>query len=85
MKMELYNYAITPIVFPEGREVEITVRPLGDHAAFRQESYTILLHEIDDMYSKRNQKLENVKPCEDGCLRFSAVFTGEREHFVYIK
>ena len=51
MKMELYNYAITPIVFPEGREVEITVRPLGDHAAFRQESYTILLHEIDDMYT----------------------------------
>lgn len=85
MKMELYNYAISPIVFPEGREVEITVRPLGDHAAFRQESYTILLHEIDDMYSKRNQKLENVKPCEDGCLRFRAVFTGEREHFVYIR
>ena len=85
MKPELHNYAIYPIVFPEGREVEITIRPLGHHAAFRSESYTILLHEMDNMYSKRNQALENVKPCEDGCIRFKATFTGEREHFVYVR
>ena len=33
MKRELINYDIFPKVIPTGKEVTITVKPLGGHAA----------------------------------------------------
>ena len=34
MKQTLYDYDVYPLVFPAGVPTEITVRPLGAHAAF---------------------------------------------------
>ena len=34
MKRELINYDIFPKVIPVGREVSITIKPMGGHAAF---------------------------------------------------
>ena len=34
MKTELHYYDIFPKVFPAGKEVEITIKPLGYHADF---------------------------------------------------
>ena len=51
MKMELHNYAVSPIVFPVEKEVTITIRPLGAHVAFQQKEYEIRLMDIDNLSS----------------------------------
>jgi len=83
MKAELHNYEIFPISFPEEKEITLTVRPLGVHAAFKAETYRVELMDIDNLQFNRNETL-TVSPDGDGCLRFSAVFHGEKEHFVRI-
>ncbi|MBR5446270.1 MAG: hypothetical protein IKV57_09105 [Clostridia bacterium] len=83
MKMELYNYAIFPIVFPAEKEVTITIRPLGDHVSFKAPEYTLQLMDIDDLASKKNESF-TVKPDEDGCIRVTAAFHGEKEHYIRI-
>ena len=45
MKRELLNYDIFPKVLPVGKEVTITVKPLGGHAAFAQnKEHTVAIH-----------------------------------------
>jgi len=83
MKAELYNYSIYPIVFPEGKEVTLTIRPLGAHAAFAPKAYTIYLLDIDDWNSDKNIRIP-VVPDEDGCIRFKTTFYGEKEHYVKV-
>ena len=34
MNIELHDYDLYPKVFPVGREVELTLRPLGKQSAF---------------------------------------------------
>ena len=34
MKRELINYDIFPKVIPVGKEVTVTIKPMGGHAAF---------------------------------------------------
>ena len=49
MKRELINYDIFPKVLPIGREVEITVKPLGGHAAFQKDAdHTIAIHTMTE-------------------------------------
>ena len=44
MKRELINYDIFPKVIPVGKEVTITIKPMGGHAAFRAGAeYTIAI------------------------------------------
>lgn len=83
MKMELYNYAISPIVFPAEKEVTITIRPLGAHVAFQQKEYEIRLMDIDNLSSTANE-VQHIAPCGDGCIRVTAVFHGEKEHYIRI-
>ncbi len=81
---DLLNYSITPIAFPAEKEIEFTIRPLGDHAAFRRdEEYTLQLLPIDDCDSKDIQTMA-VTAAEDGCIRFKTVLHGEKEYYARI-
>jgi len=84
---ELRNYDIFPKVVPAGKTSEITVKPLGWHAAFKQKSYALQLCPLDEgnpaQYPDRPNKFEyEVSPQEDGCIRFSFEFFGEQQFFV---
>lgn len=86
IKLELTNYDIFPKVFPCDKEIEITIKPLGLHAAFEGE-YAIWLRQLTQgnnlRYPERNNLVEyKVTPDADGCLRFKHAFVGEQEHFV---
>ncbi|MBQ4353258.1 MAG: hypothetical protein IJC71_00040 [Clostridia bacterium] len=89
MKSELYNYRIFPMIFPAGDEVTLTVKPLGDHAAFRGE-YHISVHRLDagsprpDGCYAYNRADYDVSPDEDGCLRITYTAASEGEHFVRV-
>lgn len=90
MKTELSYYDIFPKVFAENRGVKITVKPLGWHAAFDPDTTYIVgirpMSEADLHQSpERDNKAEyKVKPCGDGCIRFSHTFRGEQEHYIRI-
>ena len=81
MKMELHDYDIYPKVFPVGTEVEITVKPLGVHAAFSGE-YKIMVQRLDGghighAFSAWNHTDYCVTPYDDGTLRFT--YTADKE------
>ena len=86
MKAVLYNYDIYPLVFPVGKQVTLTVKPLGDHAAFSGE-YRVLIHRVDAgnpnmaLYS-RNKTEYAVTPDADGCLRILCGFIRERNNWL---
>ncbi len=87
-KLELFNYDIFPKVFSCGKEIEVTIKPLGAHVAFSGE-YTLELREITQgnsmRYPERNNLIEyKVTPCEDGCIRFKHTYRDEQEHYVDI-
>lgn len=90
MKPILYNYDIYPKVFLGGREQKITIQPLGLHAEFVQDHiYTLRIFKVDQsnpsVYPERSGRSElTVEPDCDGCLRFSAFFEGEGEHFINV-
>ena len=91
MKTELYNYDVYPKVFPVGKAVEITIRPLGRHAAFAaDEEISVgvlpLLHRRmvlarDDEHCQTRIML---RPQSDGCLRFTHMFEMEQEFFLLL-
>lgn len=86
MKTELHNYDIYPKVFLVGTPVTITIRPLGDHVAFTGNEEFILIsiaHGAVNDYPERSnyKKLETVLG-EDGCIRFTHVFSEESEYLI---
>ena len=88
VKLELMNYDIFPKVFRCDTPVEVTIKPLGLHAAFSGE-YTIQVRAFNEgnivRYPERNNLKEYpVTPCEDGCLRFTHTYKDEQEHYVDI-
>ncbi len=88
VKLELTNYDIFPKVFRCDTPVEVTIKPLGLHAAFSGE-YTIQVRALNEgnivRYPERNNLKEYpVTPCEDGCLRFTHTYKDEQEHYVDI-
>ncbi len=88
MRTELYNYDIFPKVVTAGKEVEITIRPLGLQSAFAEETVLKVypLHErIYELDETPRQRAEyKLTPCADGCLRFSHTFYGEQEYYILI-
>ena len=90
MKQVLYDYDIYPKVFLVGYEKQITVQPLGDHAAFeRGREYTLRVYKVNEgspnIYKERGGRFERrVKPDDSGCLSFSGEFDSEGEYFVNI-
>ena len=89
MKAELYNYDIFPKVFLVNNEVQITIKPLGAHAAFAdkvQVSITSLIHGLPHLYPDTNPiSSYELTPDADGCLRFTHVFGEESEYRIFLE
>ncbi len=68
--------------------MEITVKPLGAHAAFNPDlTYTLSVRPLDAGQDFRYPTRPNackyeVRPCSDGCIRFKHAFVGEQEHYI---
>jgi hypothetical protein len=90
MRPELYNYEVVPSVFLAGTEKQITVRPLGRHAAFVPgQEYTLRVLQVDRAEERRyagsaGGRSFTVVPDGDGCLRFRMVFPAESQYFIHI-
>ena len=90
MKTELHYYDIYPKVFPEGREIHITIKPLGWHCAFDSAaSYTVGIRPMSEADPHNSPHRDNkteyiINPDIDGCLRFSHIFRGEQEQYIRI-
>ncbi len=90
MKQILYNYDIYPKVFLGDRGQKITIQPLGLQAEFVQDHiYTLKIFKVNQsnpsVYPERSGRSElTVEPDCDGCLRFTAFFEGEGEHFINV-
>lgn len=90
MKGVLYSYDVYPKVFLADREKQITIQPLGDHAAFAADKdYTLRIYKVNQAnprpYPERGGRFEVVtKPESDGCLRFTGLFEGEGEFFINV-
>lgn len=83
----LHNYDIYPKVFLTGKEVGITIKPLGWHAAFDPDyEYTVTVRPVTEGEAKAERTLYTfkTKPCADGCIRFKNTFAWEAENFVRI-
>ena len=88
VKTELVNYDIYPKVFPCGKAVEVTIKPLGAHVAFNGE-YTIQVKALNQGFWKRYPDRNNlseykVTPDENGCLKFTHTYMDEQEHHIEI-
>lgn len=82
VRQELQNYDIFPKVILVGEPAEITIRPLGRHAASEGE-YTLGVWPLTRTYRNDNNNTDyTVKVCDDGCIRFTHTFTFESEHFI---
>ena len=87
MKSELYDYDIFPKVFPVGKEVTVTIKPMGQHAAFTESSYEMLLCPLDQGTERDYPHYSGfehfeLKPEADGCLRFAHTYPAEEEYFI---
>ena len=90
MHPALYNYDVFPKAFLGDRETTVTVQPLGGHAAFKADHvYTVHVRKVANSsphlypeYSGRSTL--TATPDADGCLRFTAYFEGEGEHYLRI-
>ncbi len=90
MKTDLHNYDIFPKVVPMGKEVEICIKPLGDHADFAGKgSIKVCVRPfnegVPDHYPERANYFEYAPVFdENGVLHFRHTFNGEQEHFVRV-
>lgn len=88
MKTELHYYDIFPKVFPAGKEVTITIKPLGYHADFKNpDGISLFVYGLDDGnprdYPYRGNGIE--VPFEfDGCIKFTHTFPTEQQYFIRI-
>lgn len=89
MKTELHYYDIFPKVFLVNEEAHITIKPLGDHAAFScavQVSVSSMIQGLPMLYPERNSLCTyHVAPDADGCIRFTHVFGEESEYRIYLE
>ncbi len=88
MRTELHYYDIYPKVFPAGKEVTITIKPLGYHAEFKNPDDIVLkIFGLDDgdprNYPHRGNGYE--VPFEfDGCIKFTHTFPREQQYYARI-
>ncbi|MDR0531245.1 MAG: hypothetical protein LBG83_04175 [Oscillospiraceae bacterium] len=84
---ELHNYDIYPKVVPVGVRAELTVRPLGRHAALRAAGYELIVRPLGegspwDYPDRPNCAKIEAKPEPDGCIRFAFEFPSEQEYYI---
>jgi len=88
MKQVLYDYDIFPLVFPVGDPTELTIKPLGIHAAFSG-AYRVTVMRVDVgspkyEFSAWNHTDYDLTPDMDGCIRFTYTAEAENELIVRI-
>jgi len=89
MKTELHYYDIFPKVFLVNEEANITIKPLGDHAAFTaavKVSVYSMIQGLPRLYPTRNNLCTyDITPDADGCIRFTHVFSEESEYRILLE
>lgn len=88
MKTALHYYDIFPKVFLINTETQITIKPLGAHAAFSGDckvNIQSMAHGRPDAYPLRNnQHIFPVTIDADGCIRVTHTFPEEGEYILTI-
>ncbi len=88
MKTENRYYEILPKVILADTTVDITIRPLIEHVAFKEDAeYEISyypLHRFSSIGEYENQEKLLLKP-QEGILKFKQYFKGEQEHNITIR
>lgn len=88
MHAVLYQYDIYPKVFLGDTQQTITIQPYGGRESFvAGKTYWLKIYKVNQsnprVYPERNRCSDvSVTPDADGCLRFTAYFEGEGEHFI---
>ncbi|MBQ6268200.1 MAG: hypothetical protein IJK64_10580 [Clostridia bacterium] len=88
MTNELHDYDVFPKVFRVGKPVTVTVKPLGDHAAFKKPEQTVLyILGLEDGKARDYPARGNDKTCPfvmqpDGSLTFTYTFPKEQMYFL---
>ena len=88
MHAVLYQYDIYPKVFLGDTQQAITIQPYGGRESFvAGKTYWLKIYKVNQsnprVYPERNRCSDvSVTPDADGCLRFTAYFEGEGEHFI---
>ncbi len=88
MKAELNNYDVYPKVFPAGKEIEITIKPLGTHAILEEpeklELYVLGLEDgaYHDFPERGNNVTVNYNIAADGVITFKYTFPKEEQYFL---
>ena len=88
MKQGLYNYDISPMVFPVNDPTEITIKPQGAHAAFPDHCRVAVMR-VDSGSPRQdftawNRTEYDLSPDNDGCLRFTYTADAETELIVRV-
>lgn len=90
LRMELLNYDIFPKVIPVGKEVQITVKPLGGHVAFASDRehviaiYTMSQGSPSTYPNRMNSAEYRMMPSEDGCFHITHTFPMESEYYIRV-
>ncbi len=88
MRTDLHYYDIYPKVFPAGKEVEISIKPLGAHVDFQKDrEYFISINPLEDgnpsHYTARNNKITpECKIGDNGILTFKYNFETEQQYYI---
>jgi len=88
MEITLLNYDIFPKVFPAGKEVSITIKPLGYHAEFKNpDDIELKIFGLDDGNPRDYPHRGNGCAVQfefDGCIKFSYTFPREQQYFIRV-
>ena len=87
MTNEMHNYDIYPKVFPAGKEVAITIKPLGYHADFKNpENLVVKIFGLDDGnprdYPHRGNGYAIPFEMDGNCVKISHTFPREQQYYV---
>jgi hypothetical protein len=83
MKRQLANYIVTPKIVLAGAETEITIKPLGTHAMFKEEKYQVMFIPMCAAREpEHDYDLVQVRKSDDGFLRVKYAFSGEQEYLL---
>ena len=80
MKKELANYTVTPKIVLAGVETEITIRPRGPHAMFKDNVFQAWIIPMRmSREPEHDYDVIKLRVSDDGCLRLKYTFKGEQE------
>jgi predicted metal-dependent phosphoesterase TrpH len=88
MNHQLRNYDIYPRIVKQNTNTKITIKPLGDHVKFNQDSAYVVqvlpTFESDELMQKKSSRLYEVNVCDDGTITIEHFFNNEQEHYIRI-